>query len=555
VAEAPSTVAAAPAGGSTLDSTLASTLASTIEPQDTSVTAFVGRTLRGPLNTPTPIDSFKTFERHFGGLWQLSTLSYAVEQYFEQGGRTAIIVRIASGARAPTLQLPTPDGMLRLRGHAPGSREYLRASVDYDGIATEDVDRFNLVLQRLRAPRTEQIESQEIFRRVSLRTDSDRFLGNVLAQSRLARLEHAPSTRRVERTGGASARQSVGYVESSTDGDDGVPLNDYDIIGSAEEGSGLFALNLAREQFSLLCIPPLERERDIGYSTLVVAARICRQRQALLIVDPPAAWDSVDAAFAGLRDWPFQNADACMYFPRVTTIDRLRGQLANFAGSGAVAGLMAHADQRCPVWGAAAGEESLLRAPLRPAVHVTEAERERLLRYGVNTLRVARASRAIDLAASTLVPELNAKPEKRYLAVRRLGLYVVGSVLRGTRWTLLGVTETQMWRQLRAQVEAFLESVAAQGALVGDRPEDGYFVICDERLNRAGGRHPREVNLLIGIAPMRPREFQTWLITHRPGGSVVRSVSVNRRFTEAVQAQEEIETAILRGIVRDGVIA
>jgi phage tail sheath protein FI len=525
-----------------------------IEPLETSVTAFIGRTLRGPLSAPTTIDSFKAYERQFGGLWQPSTLSYAVEQYFEQGGRAAIIVRVASGARAPSLQLPTADGMLRLRGVAPGSREYLRASVDYDGIATEESDRFNIVLQRVRAPHTEQIEAQEIYRRVSLRPDSDRYLGTVLAASRLARLEAAPSARRAERTGGATVSQSVGYVDSSTDGDDGVALNDYDIIGNAETGSGLFALSQAREHFSMLCVPPLDREHDIGYSTLVVAGRICRQRHSLLIVDPPSGWNSIDAAIAGLRDWPFQNADACMYFPRVITLDRLRGQLAEFAGCGAVAGLIAYADARCPVWGAAAGEESLLRSPLRPAVNVGERERERLLHYGVNTLRTARPAGQSTHWPTTLVPELNARPEKRILAVRRLGHYVVSSVVRGTRWTLLEATDPTLWLRLRVQVEAFLESVAVQGALVGDRPEDGYFVICDERLNRAVGQHPRELNLLFGIAALRPREFQAWLVTHRAAGSTVRAVSVNRRFTEAVQAQDEIETAILRGVLRDNVL-
>jgi phage tail sheath protein FI len=420
-----------------------------IEPLETSVTAFIGRTLRGPLSAPTTIDSFKAYERQFGGLWQPSTLSYAVEQYFEQGGRAAIIVRVASGARAPSLQLPTADGMLRLRG---------------------------------------------------------------------------------------------------------VALNDYDIIGNAEAGSGLFALSQAREHFSMLCVPPLDREHDIGYSTLVVAGRICRQRHSLLIVDPPSSWNSVDAAIAGLRDWPFQNADACMYFPRVTTLDRLRGQLAEFAGCGAVAGLIAHADARCPVWGAAAGEESLLRSPLRPAVNVGDRERERLLHYGVNTLRTARAAAQSTHWPTTLVPELNARPEKRILAVRRLGHYVVSSVVRGTRWTLLEATDPKIWLRLRVQVEAFLESVAVQGALVGDRPEDGYFVICDERLNRAVGQHPRELNLLFGIAALRPREFQAWLVTHRAAGSTVRAVSVNRRFTEAVQAQDEIETAILRGVLRENVL-
>ncbi len=48
----------------------------------TAVTAFVGRTLKGPVNQPISIASFNDYQRVFGGLWQPSPLSYAVEQYF-----------------------------------------------------------------------------------------------------------------------------------------------------------------------------------------------------------------------------------------------------------------------------------------------------------------------------------------------------------------------------------------------------------------------------------------------------------------------------------------
>jgi hypothetical protein len=34
--------------------------------------------------------------------------------------------------------------------------------------------------------------------------------------------------------------------------------------------------------------------------------------------------------------------------------------------------------------------------------------------------------------------------------------------------------------------------------------------------------------LLFGFAASRPAEFQTWLVTHEPGASSVRAVSVNR---------------------------
>ena len=115
------------------------------------VTAFVGRTLKGPVQRPVTVASFAEFQHVFGGLWQPSPLSYAVEHFFDHGGGRAIIVRVANGARPPTITLPGGGGALRLAGVNPGSREYLRASVDYDGIPEGDGDRFNLVIQRVRS--------------------------------------------------------------------------------------------------------------------------------------------------------------------------------------------------------------------------------------------------------------------------------------------------------------------------------------------------------------------------------------------------------------------
>jgi len=51
------------------------------------VTAFVGRALRGPVNRPVALGNFADYQQVFGGLWQPSMLSYAVEQFFENGGR------------------------------------------------------------------------------------------------------------------------------------------------------------------------------------------------------------------------------------------------------------------------------------------------------------------------------------------------------------------------------------------------------------------------------------------------------------------------------------
>lgn len=69
----------------------------TISGAATSITAFIGRTLRGPENIPVKIQSFSEYEHEFGGLWQGSPVSYAVQHYFNNGGRDALIVRVQNG--------------------------------------------------------------------------------------------------------------------------------------------------------------------------------------------------------------------------------------------------------------------------------------------------------------------------------------------------------------------------------------------------------------------------------------------------------------------------
>src|SRR3954447_23984753 len=60
----------------------------------TSITAFLGRALRGPVNEAVTINSFGDFERIFGGLWADSSLGYAVRDFYLNGGSQAVIVRL-----------------------------------------------------------------------------------------------------------------------------------------------------------------------------------------------------------------------------------------------------------------------------------------------------------------------------------------------------------------------------------------------------------------------------------------------------------------------------
>ncbi|MGH8206685.1 MAG: hypothetical protein ACRETK_07900 [Steroidobacteraceae bacterium] len=491
------------------------------------ITAFVGRALKGPVHQPVAIDSFEDYQRIFGGLWQPSMLSYAVEQYFDSGGSECVVVRVCNGGSAPTLRLPAGAFALTLVGVAPGTREFLRASVDYDGIPADQTDRFNLVLQRVRAPGSELIEEQEIFRRVSIAAGADRSVAAALAQSRLARVQGELPAVRPERSGGTSPAAVVGYVHSHGDGDDGDVLTDYDIIGDANSRTGLFALRDA-EAFNFVCIPPLTRERDVGLSALLVALRLCRERQAMLLLDPPSAWTDAAAAISGVRSWPFFSEDALMVYPRIQGFDRLRGRDEIFGSAAGAAGLIARATRSCPVWSAAADQELTLPAGTRAAASVTDVDRVLLAQAGVNVLQPGRGGQRPRRGLRTLLPERSARNEWRYVSARRLALFLMRSVESGTRWTVFEQPGAPLWSRVSAQVVDFFAALDDEGAFVGGNAEENYFVICDERINPPAQAQVGSFQLLFGFAVSKPGEFHACLVHHGLTTSSVRPVSVNR---------------------------
>lgn len=75
----------------------------------TSITAFIGRTLQGPANTATTVFTYGEFEKLFGGRTRDLPMTYSVEDFFNNGGSQAVIVRVCSGpplGTAASVKLP-----------------------------------------------------------------------------------------------------------------------------------------------------------------------------------------------------------------------------------------------------------------------------------------------------------------------------------------------------------------------------------------------------------------------------------------------------------------
>jgi len=86
----------------------------------TSIAAFVGQAMTGTPDKPITVFSFGDFQRQFGGLGINYPMSYAVADFFRNGGGQAIIVRLfkpASGTGKGTVAV----GALTLEAASPGT--------------------------------------------------------------------------------------------------------------------------------------------------------------------------------------------------------------------------------------------------------------------------------------------------------------------------------------------------------------------------------------------------------------------------------------------------
>ncbi|MCJ7557600.1 MAG: hypothetical protein MUP90_11910 [Gammaproteobacteria bacterium] len=492
----------------------------------TSITAFVGRTQRGPVNEPVRLESFSEYQSVFGGLWGLSPLSFAVEQYFLQGGRVAIIVRVVNGGRGVGLSLPAGGGFLHLRARSPGTHEALRASVDHDGIDAPDLRSFNLIVQRLLQAGSERVLEQESYRRVSVSPEDERFVGEILADSQLVRLEGDLPECRPDRTPPATPDMHIGYQVASRDGDDGEALSDYDIIGSATRSTGLFALSRS-DIFNLLCIPPLDRERDVGLVTWLAAVRYCKKRRAMLIVDPPKEWTTVDQVVHGMKRMNFASEDAVMVFPRLTTLGGMSSGRP-LAPCGALAGLLVRNDERRGVWSAPSRESVNFNTRIRPIIELDSTDVLRLAAAGVNGIVAGRPGAPAWLgSARTMAAGDSSAPSWNYLATRRLSLMILESIDRGTRWAVFAGADKDLRRKLKIQVEGYLEDLWKQGALVGSNFSEAVFVQCDSETNVYIDSDLEGVNFVLGVALRRAGEFISFEVSQRRDGARIERSNVN----------------------------
>jgi len=491
------------------------TNAQRIELGRTDVAGLVGIAERGPVQTPVKIESARQFLTTFGDPIPDGYLGYAAAGFFENGGRTCWITRVADPAQATAARV-----RLFIAGRRPFVVEAASPGTWGNAILLEAQwgrDRITHVVARTPDARIQLVDldrPDEDQRPTAARTSrpgvADVDLPE-LAPDLLVRIaEDTPQIPSHELTALTPRTRLAG-------GTDGLAtLTPDHFTGDPDhEGTwGIAALERV-DGVSFVAVPDLMAGLDpksavvnargfdlaqVRDAQIAVVNSCMRRRDRMAILDmPPLRRDQVIDYRTSWTSTSF----AAFYHPWVAVADplRLRANVRSVPPSGHVAGMYARTDRRRGVHKPPANEvlEGVfdLRERLDDRAHGDLNER------AINAIRAIPGRGILVLGARTLA----ADARWRYVNVRRLFTMVEEALDEQMQWLTFEPNNPRLWREIDRAVRGFLERLYRLGMLDGETSDAAYRVRCDESTNTPWDTDAGRVSCVIGIQPPSPAEF------------------------------------------------
>ena len=192
---------------------------------------------------------------------------------------------------------------------------------------------------------------------------------------------------------------------------------------------------------------------------------------------------------------------AAIYYPWVRVFDPVTRAEIHLPPSGFVAGIYARNDTERGVYKAPANE--VVTGAIGFEQLLNKAQQDVLNPEGVNCFRFFEGRGYRLWGARTI----SSDPEWKYVNLRRYFAYLERSVDRGTQWAVFEPNGERLWANVRRTVQDFLFNEWQMGALLGEKPEQAYFVKCDRSTMTQNDLDNGRLVCLVGVAPLRPAEF------------------------------------------------
>ena len=525
------------------------------------IAGFVGLAERGLLNRAVQIDSWRQFQAHFGNFVPYSYLAYAVKGFFENGGRTCFIVRIAGATAAKSslvFKSNNNTNVLRVTAANEGSWGN-KIAIALTQIRPSTLS-FSLTVIRDRRDR-------EIFANLSLNPDDDRYFVRLINRgsdrippSQWIQVEDLLPPEIVQTADllpnavKSGLKNQIGFLSEGQDGVASLTIDDF--LGTSDllvsDRKGLSVLDRV-DAVGIVCIPdiqirpilvpdapppqkpphdpclpikleppeanpsnpptpeqpPLFSHEQIFTVQRALIEHCERQKDRVAILDAVLRSGSeTSLTIAEILDWRSRfesdRGFAALYYPWIRVVDplKLRGNpVRTIPPCGHIAGLYARSDLTVGVHKAPANGELFWAEDI--TVSINDEEQAILNPEGINCLR-AFPGRGIRVYGART---LSSDPDWRYINVRRLMLTIEEAVDESTQWAVFESHDLNLRRSLILSISSFLETLWQQGALVGATPEEAFYIKCNETNNPPEIVNQGKIVTEIGVAPTHPAEF------------------------------------------------
>ena len=358
-------------------------------------------------------------------------------------------------------------------------------------------------------------------------------IGSTTGGSNLIRAQNAAA---IDFTADAAYGPAATAVPSSppTDGDDGLStltlaayndlFNDsaLDTDDPATRG-GIYAFQNIRGMMMV----GMPGNTDAGVQADLLA--LCENdRYKFAMLDPApnedrTDWHGMDASISDIiaQRGNYDSEYGALYYPWVCIEDPFPPNpnsvgTVNLSPSGFQMGITARVDINRGVFKAPANE--IVQTATAFSHTVDQGTQDVLNPLGVNCYRDFRAQNyGLRIWGARTV---SSNGSWKYVNIRRLFQYIEASIEYGTQWVVFEPNNSVTWARVRTSVSDFLTDVWRSGALMGSKPSEASYVLCDYPDTMTIDQVQNgQLICEIGIAPTYPAEFVIFQISQWTGGS------------------------------------
>jgi phage tail sheath protein FI len=276
---------------------------------------------------------------------------------------------------------------------------------------------------------------------------------------------------------------------------------------ATQKATGLAALGEI-DDIAIVALPDSgdlggELQSRTAAQALIAHAELMRYRIA--VVDGP-----IGSSMTEVRQFrgKFDSKYAALYHPWIEILDPTERAAQGapprrllLPPSGFVTGIYARNDIERGVFKAPANE--IVRGLSRFEANINKARNDVLNPEGINPLRFFEGRGSRVWGARTM----SSDPEWKYVNVRRFFIFLEHSIDKASQWAVFEPNNERLWANIRHTIEDFLLVQWRDGALLGSKPEEAYFVRCDRTTMTQNDLDNGRMICLIGVAPTKPAEF------------------------------------------------